>query len=57
MLLQFNVNVPTRLEINYYVQKLGGGGLGLNGIKLEWIIAQKIKIVEAVLELQARQHW
>ena len=25
------------LKINYYVQKMGGG-LGLNGIKLKWII-------------------
>ena len=45
-----------RLEINYYVKKIGG--LGLNGIKLigthgNW---KKIKILGAVLELPARQH-
>ena len=37
------------------------GGLGLNGIKLKWIIGthgnwKKIKILGAVLELPARQH-
>ena len=40
------------LEINHYVQKMGG--LGLNGIKLPMAI-EKIKILVVILELLVRQ--